>query len=140
MMPSASRSPGRLLRALLWVEWRSFLARIRGLRRESPLLLFVLGGFILRIFGRGLRAFFTAGLGTFITSRSSAACSLQRMLFLIFGFFFVMLIFSNLIIGYSTLFKNPRDPMVAGAADYAPQRVSLEISRVAGRLELGAHF
>jgi hypothetical protein len=30
----------------------------------------------------------------------------QRILFLIFGFFFVMLVFSNLIIGYSTLFKN----------------------------------
>jgi ABC-2 type transport system permease protein len=30
----------------------------------------------------------------------------QRILFLIFGFFFVMLMFSNFIIGYSTLFRN----------------------------------
>ena len=30
----------------------------------------------------------------------------QRILYLIFGFFFVMLVFSNLIIGYSTLFKS----------------------------------
>jgi ABC-2 type transport system permease protein len=30
----------------------------------------------------------------------------QRLIFLVFGFFFVMLVFSNLIIGYSTLFKN----------------------------------
>ena len=30
----------------------------------------------------------------------------QRLIYLVFGFFFIMLVFSNLIIGYSTLFKS----------------------------------
>lgn len=96
---------GRLLRALLWVEWRSLLARVRGLRRESPLLLFVLGGFILGYLVIGY-ALFHGGLGYLYHFPIVGSLLSQRMLFLIFGFFFVMLIFSNLIIGYSTLFKN----------------------------------
>lgn len=100
---------GRLLRALLWVEWRSFLARVRGLRRESPLLLFVLGAFVLGYLVVGY-ALFHGGLGYLYHFPIVGSLLSQRMLFLIFGFFFVMLIFSNLIIGYSTLFKNRETP------------------------------
>ncbi len=95
----------RLFRLLLWVQWRSLLARVRGLRRRSPLLPFLLvmfvAGYLLLgyfLFYRGLK---------FVTAFPAVGALLsQRILFLIFGFFFVMLVFSNLIIGYSTLFKN----------------------------------
>ena len=95
----------RLFRLLLWVQWRSLLARMRGMRQRSPLLPVLLVSFIVGylllgyfLFHRGLQFVFAfPAVGTLLT---------QRILYLIFGFFFVMLIFSNLIIGYSTLFKN----------------------------------
>ena len=98
-------STPRLFRAILWVQWRSLLARVRGVRRQSPLLLFVLGSFIIGylVVGYGL---FHWGLGFLYHFPVVGSLLSQRILFLIFGFFFVMLVFSNLIIGYSTLFKN----------------------------------
>ena len=98
-------STPRLFRLLLWVQWRSLLARVRSLRRRSPLLPVLLGSFIAGylllgyfLFHRGLQFIFTfPAIGALLS---------QRILYLIFGFFFVMLVFSNLIIGYSTLFKN----------------------------------
>src|SRR5688572_12204500 len=44
---------GRFFKLLLWVQWRTFCARLRGIRRESPLLLFVLGGFVLGYLATG---------------------------------------------------------------------------------------
>ena len=106
---SAPNSPPisspRLLRLLLWVEWRSFLARVRGVRKDSPLLLFVLAGFVLGYLVIGY-VLFHAGLDYLYHFPLVGSLLSQRILFLIFGFFFVMLVFSNLIIGYSTLFKN----------------------------------
>ncbi len=100
-----SISTPRLLRLLLWVEWRSFLARLRGVRKDSPLLLFVLGGFVIGYLVLGY-VLFHAGLNYLYNFALVGALLSQRILFLIFGFFFVMLVFSNLVIGYSTLFKN----------------------------------
>src|SRR5580692_3061819 len=95
----------RFFRLLLWVHWRTFVARVRGLRRQSSLLLFVLGAFVTGYLGVGYWLFHFGFdyiqqfplVGTLLS---------DRILFLIFGFFFIMLIFSNLIIGYSTLFKS----------------------------------
>ena len=78
---------------------------MRTIRKESPLLLFVLGGFILGYLVVGY-VLFDAGLDYLYHFPLVGALLSQRILFLIFGFFFVMLVFSNLIIGYSTLFKN----------------------------------
>ena len=103
--PTPPISTLRLLRLLLWVEWRSFLARLRGVRRESPLLIFVLGAFVLGYLLIGF-VLFRAGLDYLYHFPLVGSLLSQRILFLIFGFFFVMLVFSNLIIGYSTLFKN----------------------------------
>jgi ABC-2 type transport system permease protein len=102
---SGTISTLRLFRLLLWVQWRSLLARIRGVRRESPLLLFVLAGFVLGYLLVGY-LLFHAGLDYLYHFPLVGSLLSQRILFLIFGFFFVMLVFSNLIIGYSTLFKN----------------------------------
>ena len=103
--PAPPISTFRLLKLLLWVEWRSFLARMRTIRKESPLLLFVLGGFILGYLVVGY-VLFHAGLDYLYHFPLVGALLSQRILFLIFGFFFVMLVFSNLVISYSTLFKN----------------------------------
>ena len=95
----------RLFRLLLWVHWRSLLARVRGLRKRSPLLPVLLVGFVVGYLLLGY-FLFHQGLRFIYTFPAVGALLSQRILYLIFGFFFVMLVFSNLIIGYSTLFKN----------------------------------
>ena len=92
-------------RLLLWMHWRTLLARLRGLRQQSSLLLFVLGAFVAGYLGVGYWLFHF-GFNYIQRFPLVGALLSERILFLIFGFFFVMLIFSNLIIGYSTLFKN----------------------------------
>jgi ABC-2 type transport system permease protein len=94
-----------LFRLLAWVHWRSFIASFRKTRRDSPLLLFILAGFILSYLLVGYWLFFT-GLNFLHNFQVVGSLLSQRILFLIFAFFFAMLVFSNLIIGYSTLFKN----------------------------------
>lgn len=103
--PTPPLSTVALFRLLLWVHWRSTCARFRSVRREAPLMLFVLGGFILSYLGVGYWLFH-AGLGYLHHFPLVGSLLSQRILYLVFGFFFVMLVFSNLIIGYSTLFKN----------------------------------
>jgi ABC-2 type transport system permease protein len=104
-MDSPELSTPRLFRLLLWVHWRSWLARLRGLRRESPLLPGVLALFVVGYLGVGYWLFH-AGLNFLHAFPLVGNLLSQRILYLIFGFFFVMLVFSNLIIGYSTLFKS----------------------------------
>ena len=107
-MPDAAAphpSSARLLRLFIWLRWRSLSARFAKSRRESPLLIFILLGFVLcyLIFGFIL---FRAGLGYLYRFPLVGALLAERILYLIFGFFFIMLVVSNLIIGYSTLFRN----------------------------------
>ncbi len=103
--PPPQLTTGSLFKLLLWVQWRSMCARLRGFRRQSPLLLGVLASFILGYLGAGFWIF-KAGLDYLYHFPLVGSLLSQRILFLIFGFFFIMLAFSNLIIGYSTLFKN----------------------------------
>jgi ABC-2 type transport system permease protein len=98
-------STARFFRILLWVHWRTTLARLRAMHRESPLLLVVLAGLVFGYVGVGYWLFH-AGLDYLHNFPLVGTLLSQRILFLIFGFFFVMLMFSNLIIGYSTLFRN----------------------------------
>ena len=104
-MDPAKLSTPRFFRLLLWVHWRSLLSRLRGVRRESPLLLGVLALFVFGYLGVGYWLFH-AGLNFLHGFPLVGNLLSQRILYLIFGFFFVMLVFSNLIIGYSTLFKS----------------------------------
>jgi ABC-2 type transport system permease protein len=104
-MHPAELSTPRLFRLLLWVHWRSLIARLRGVRRESPLLLGMLALFVFGYLGVGYWLF-RAGLNFLHSFPLVGNLLSQRILYLIFGFFFVMLVFSNLIIGYSTLFKS----------------------------------
>lgn len=98
-------STTRFFRVMFWVYWRSLLARLQGIRQKSRLLLFVLGIFFAGYLCAGYWIFHW-GLSALFRFPLIGAMLSQRILFLMFGFFFVMLIFSNFIIGYSTLFKN----------------------------------
>lgn len=90
-----------LLRVNLLQGWR----RLRDIRRQSKLLsslilLFVGGYAILAfwLFGMGLRFVGSfPGLGFLLV---------ERLMFLLFAFLFVLLVFSNLVISYSNFFRN----------------------------------
>ncbi len=104
-LPAHTLSTWRLFRLMMWVHWRTFMAQVRSVRKKSPMLLTVLAGFILGYLVMGYWLF-KAGLGYLYNFPLIGALLSQRIVFLVFSCFFVMLIFSNLIIGYSTLFKN----------------------------------
>ncbi|MHB8519570.1 MAG: putative ABC transporter permease subunit [Limisphaerales bacterium] len=105
MNPASSRgvSPPLvlLLRTNLLQAWR----RVRSLREQSRLLSSLIGLFVagylwlaFLLFHHGLKFVATfPGLGTLLT---------ERLLFLLFAFLFVLLLFSNLVICYTNLFRN----------------------------------
>ena len=92
---------GLLARVNLLQAWR----RIKAVRQQSRLLsaligLFIVGYVVLAfwLFCTGLK--FVAnfpGLGTLL---------IERLMFLLFAFLFVLLLFSNLVISYTNLFQN----------------------------------
>ena len=107
-MPDAATphpSSARLLRLFFWLRWRSLSAHFTKSRRESPLLIFILVGFVLCYLVFGF-VIFRAGLSYLYRFPLVGSLLAERILYLIFGFFFIMLVVSNLIIGYSTLFRN----------------------------------
>jgi ABC-2 type transport system permease protein len=100
--PSGAPAPlVLLLRIHLLQTWR----KIKSVREQSRLLTSVIGLFIVgylvlsfELFSWGLR--FIAGfpgLGTVLT---------ERLMYLLFAFLFALLLLSNLVIGYTNLFKN----------------------------------
>lgn len=95
----------RLFRLLLWVHWRSFLSWRRVVQKDSPLLLWVLGGLVVGYIGIGYWLFFH-GLNFLVHFPLVGSVLSQRLLYLVFWFFFLMLICSNIIIGYTTLYRN----------------------------------
>ena len=95
----------RILRLLLWARGVTMRSELAALRKKSRLMLAVLGGFCLGYLAVGYYIFHS---GLLFLHRFPLVGSLlaQRLLYLIFGFFFAMLVFSNAIIGYASLFKN----------------------------------
>lgn len=106
---SSERAPHissfRLLRLFLWLHWRSFRARAAKSRRDSPMLGYILAAFIIGYLVCGF-VLFRGGLTYIYKFPLIGSLLAERVLYLIFGFFFMMLVVSNLIIGYTTLFKN----------------------------------
>jgi len=95
----------RVFRLILWARAVTMRAEIAALRKKSRLMLAVLGGFCLGYLGASYWIFCT---GLVFLHRFPLVGSLlaQRILYLVFGFFFAMLVFSNAIIGYAGLFRN----------------------------------
>jgi ABC-2 type transport system permease protein len=84
---------------------RAGRGRLVALRKESRLMLLVLGTFIA---GYCVSAHLIAyhGMRYLLRFPLVGALLSERMVFLAFAFVFVMLVFSNIVVGYSTLFKN----------------------------------
>ena len=100
-----SSSLPTFLRLVFWMQWRTLTARVRSLRHQSRLLLAVLGTFILGYLVGGYVLFYE-GLSYVVQFPVVGPLLTQRILFLIFGFFFIMLVFSSAITGYATFFKS----------------------------------
>lgn len=94
-----------LLKLLLWMSGRTLRGRVAALREQSRLLLFVLGSFIIGYLGAGYFLFYK-GLQYVYAFPVVGMLLSQRILYLVFMFFFAMLVFSNMITAYATLFKN----------------------------------
>lgn len=95
----------RLSWLFMWLHFRTVCARFSKSRRESPLLIFILAAFITGYLYFGFVLFYQ-GLRYIYKFPAVGPLLGERILYLVFGFFFMMLVVSNLIIGYSTLFKN----------------------------------
>jgi ABC-2 type transport system permease protein len=103
--PAVSNCPVLPLRLLLRVNLLQSWRRLCSVRDQSSLLTAVIvlfiGGYIVMAFGlfyRGLKFIGVfPGIGELL---------IERLLFLLFAFLFVLLLFSNLVIGYSNFFRN----------------------------------
>ena len=95
----------RVLRLILWARLVSIRTELAALRKKSRLMLAVLASFCLGYMAVGYYLF---DVGLLFLRHFPVVGSLlaQRLLFLIFGFFFAMLVFSNAIIGYANLYRN----------------------------------
>ena len=100
-----SRAAPAPLRLLLRIHMLQSWRQVTVLRRQSRLLTGVIGVFIggylvlsFLLFSKGLRFVNSfPGLGTVLT---------ERLLYLLFAFLFALLLLSNLVIGYTNLFRN----------------------------------
>jgi ABC-2 type transport system permease protein len=93
------------LRLILWTRCVTLRAELAAIRKKSRLMILVLGGFCLGYLGVGYSLFY-GGLMFLHKFPLVGGLLAQRLLYLVFAFFFAMLIFSNAIIGYASLFKN----------------------------------
>lgn len=98
-------STPRFFKWMLWVHWRSLVSTTRGVNRRSVMLGTVLAVFIVTYLLLGYFLFYH-GLRYLQNLPVIGVLIDQRILFLVLAFFFVMLIFSHLIVGYATLFRN----------------------------------
>lgn len=80
--------------------------RVRALGDQSVLMLSVIATFVIGYWIVGY-LLFRAGFVHLTQFPGLGGMLMDRMLYLFFAFLFMMLVFSNMIIGYSSLFKNP---------------------------------
>lgn len=84
--------------------WR-VVRTARDMRRHSVLLLSVIAGFMLCYMAVGF-ALFYRGIAFFLDFPGIGRVLLDRMFYLFFAFLFLMLMFSHLVIGYSSFFRS----------------------------------
>ena len=94
-----------MLRLILWARLVTVRAELAAVRKKSRLMLAVLAAFCLGYLAVGYYLF-DVGLNFLRHFPVVGSLLAQRLLFLIFGFFFAMLVFSNAVIGYANLFRN----------------------------------
>jgi ABC-2 type transport system permease protein len=103
--PAPDATGGRLLRLLLRTNALQAWRKIRALRRQSRLLSSLIGLFVL---GYVVVAFwlFSISLRFLGAFPGLGPVLVERLIFLLFAFLFVLLLFSNLVISYTNLFRN----------------------------------
>jgi ABC-2 type transport system permease protein len=99
---SAVPSP---LALLLRANLTQMVRRLKGLRDQSRLLTALIVAFIIGYFGLAF-ALFHHGLWFIAKFPGFGALLVERLMFLLFAFLFAMLLLSNLVIGYTNLFRN----------------------------------
>jgi len=90
-----------LLRVNLLQSWRRLCSVREQSRLLTAIILLFIGGYIVMAF-----ALFYRGLKFIGTFPGIGELLIERLLFLLFAFLFVLLLFSNLVIGYSNFFRN----------------------------------
>ena len=95
----------QFFRLLAGVNARILRRHILGVREKSFLMAAVITLFVVGYWFAGYTVFF-AGLHRLGEVPGLQMILVDRMLYLFFAFLFLMLMFSNMIIGYSTLFKS----------------------------------
>jgi ABC-2 type transport system permease protein len=96
--------PADFYQLMMAVNLRILRRRIEGMRRQSRLMLTVLGTFILGYWVVGY-VLFREGFDFLGRFPGMGNMLIDRMLYMFFAFLFVMLAFSNMVIGYSAIFK-----------------------------------
>lgn len=92
-------------RLLAGVNIRIARRNILALRQKSYLMLSVITLFVVGYWFAGYSVFYM-GFGRLVAVPGLQVIVLDRMLYLFFAFLFLMLVFSNMIIGYSAMFKS----------------------------------
>lgn len=96
--------PADFYQLMMAVNLRILRRRIEAMRRQSRLMLTVLGTFILGYWVVGY-VLFREGFDFLGRFPGMGNMLIDRMLYMFFAFLFVMLAFSNMVIGYSAIFK-----------------------------------
>ncbi|NQU09387.1 hypothetical protein HQ590_01235 [bacterium] len=97
-------APG-FFQLLLAMNGQLAVRRLSALRQQSRLLTAVILVFVLGYWVAGY-VLFRAGFWQLARFPGLGGLLIDRMLYLFFAFLLLMLVFSNLVIGYSTIFKN----------------------------------
>ncbi len=97
--------PTDFYRLILDVNLRIIRRRIQAVSNQSQLMFAVMTAFVVTYWIAGY-LLFQQGFRFLITFPVMGAMLVDQLLYLFFAFLFLMLIFSNMIIGYSTIFKS----------------------------------
>jgi len=92
-------------RILVDTNLRLLRRRILAVREQSWLMIVVMAAFVFGYWGASY-LMFHHGFRFLASLPGVGGMVVERMLYLFFAFLFVMLVFSNMIIGYSSLFKS----------------------------------
>jgi ABC-2 type transport system permease protein len=95
----------RFFASLAEIHARMLRRRILALRNQSFLMVSVIVLFVAG-YSIGSYVLFKVGFTTLVEFPGLRVILLDRMLYLFFAFLFAMLVFSNMIIGYASLFKS----------------------------------
>jgi ABC-2 type transport system permease protein len=96
----------RFFRLLIEINVRMARRRVLALREKSFLMVSVVTLFVIGYWVAGYWIF-RLGFTRLASVPGLQTLLLDQMLYLFFAFLFLMLVFSNIVIGYSTIFKSP---------------------------------